>query len=173
VGDSGHVVAFEPEPTNRDLLSQTVQRNDMDWIDIHGVALSDHKGRKELGLHPSNKGRHSLTDTEARSSISVEVTTLDSLEVEYIDFIKLDVEGAEELVIEGGQQMISKFQPTMLFEFMPESLDEPRTLLELLTDLGYEFESVNLRCLSISEAIEMGNNDRLVDNNIVAVPKEE
>lgn len=61
VGSAGRVFAFEPEPTNFDLLSRNVELNGLfDRCSIFQLALSDREDTNLFELSPDNLGDHRI-----------------------------------------------------------------------------------------------------------------
>ena len=124
-GLTGKVLAIEPEPQNLKLLEQNISINDLNNVVIHPCALGARKGSALLGLYKSsNRGRHSILETEAKSRIKVPVRTLDDIagdsgkHIESWSLVKIDVEGYEGFVIEGAKHTLSRIE-TLVMEFSP------------------------------------------------------
>ena len=133
------VIAFEPEPRNLALLRKNVEGL---AVEVVPKAVSDRVGTARLGLHPDNKGRHSIVDDEQKDAIPVPTTTL-SMDA---DIIKLDVEGAEPLVLKGAKEMIERCRPVIFLEFTPRWWErvgyDPLELLSWLASLGYVVKEI-------------------------------
>src|SRR3984957_2468895 len=79
-GPSGKVLAIEPEPQNLKLLEQNIGLNHLSNVLVQSCALGANEGSAMLGLYkPSNRGRHSLLNSNAKSRIKVPVRTLDDV----------------------------------------------------------------------------------------------
>jgi len=132
-GSSGRVVAFEPNPSNRDRLQQNLQKNPdlAARVEILSCALSDHNGQSLFGLSRDiDSGASSMsfldsttasTDpgTSAWDRIVVTVRTADALIQEgmpHPTVMKVDVEGAELLVLRGATETIRMARPTVIVE---------------------------------------------------------
>ncbi|MBI4863236.1 MAG: FkbM family methyltransferase [Candidatus Riflebacteria bacterium] len=154
VGAQGTVHAFEPDPSNFALLRTNVAINGYDHIHLHCQAISDRVGRASLYLSDLNHGDHQLyLSAELRSSISVDVTTLDEFLSQsrvVPDFIKLDIQGCEAAAIAGMAGLLSSRQPPplLLLEFWPLGLRRagasPEALLRTLHDVGYRLYDLPL-----------------------------
>jgi len=143
VGEDGLVIAFEPDPTNFELLRRNVEANGCHNVRLERKALSNERGTIELFLHNRNKGMHSaLAFQTPDGSIEVEAIPLDDYLADVprpIDFVKIDVEGAEGMVLEGMREtLVSNAQLKLLVEFAPKRLRrsgcDPRQLLEDFVD---------------------------------------
>jgi FkbM family methyltransferase len=125
---TGQVIAFEPVPSNYQLLVKNIQQNQFKNIIPVQKALSDMNGARELFLNARNYGNCSFSDknvSESASPITVETLTLDSylkkLGVQRVDLLKIDVEGAEPLVLKGARQTLQ--QTRLIFmEFWPSAI---------------------------------------------------
>lgn len=121
VGNKGKVYSFEPYSKNVQLLRENVVINNLDWVEVIPLALSDKVGEVILHLNPINDGGHSLADLSNNPDLRgwdthnlievVRTTTLDNFVqekgIQKIDLIKMDVEGAETLVLEGAKNTLS------------------------------------------------------------------
>ena len=74
VGKNGKVFAFEPDPTNFDLLTKNVEINGYKNVILVRKAFSDKTGKTNLFLSNINAGDHMIIDTkENRNSVEIEV----------------------------------------------------------------------------------------------------
>lgn len=114
VGPSGRVIAFEPNPRNRESIKRQLSANPAASVTITPYALSDLCETVALDTsHGSGQGH--LSD---EGDFSVEARTIDFL-IEHEDFpapdvIKIDVEGHEEQVLLGALETIDKCRPVIL-----------------------------------------------------------
>jgi len=143
VGDTGKVIAFEPDSGNCDLLKMSLEANRFTNVEIHTCAVVDTEGVVgfNIGGGSSNGGIGSLETSMQR----VKGIALDTfLENEpRIDVIKMDIEGAEGRALQGMQQLIRRHRPIIFTEFSPHGLESrsnisPEVYLERLYGLGYE-----------------------------------
>jgi len=126
LGDSGRVVAFEPEPANYELLLRNIEVNGFTNVTAVRKAVADRSGTLGLYVDPAQSTLHSLRPLGGGRvpSHAVEVTTLDEFFAgERLDVAKMDVEGAEGSVLKGmrgllglnpGLKLFSEFNPTFL-----------------------------------------------------------
>jgi FkbM family methyltransferase len=142
-GPSGKVLAVEPEPHNLKLLEQNIQLNRLMNVLVHPCALGASEGSAMLGLYKSsNRGRHSLLESNAKSHIKVPIRTLDDVvrnsgtNVGSWSLVKIDVEGYEGFVIEGAKEVLPRIL-TLVMEFSPALLKkagaDPAAILSILT----------------------------------------
>lgn len=128
----GHVVAFEPVPSNRRRLAENLALNGVaDVAHVLPMALSDEHGTAEMSLREefalgSSTGNAALViaDGSDRRFASTPVSTvpLDALqEIAAADIvvIKIDVEGHEDSVLRGAVAMLRRARPTIIAEWNP------------------------------------------------------
>ncbi|MGI0044388.1 MAG: FkbM family methyltransferase [Nitrososphaeraceae archaeon] len=155
VGRDGKVVAFEPSPTNCEILEKNVKMNGYRNVEINQLAVADKSGKAKLQLTPNpadsrirsenyelDKGRNEMSE----GSVDIETISLDDYfcerEEEDIDFIKMDIQGAEFSALLGMQRTLSKSKNIqILTEFFPkllkESGTEPSDYLNILQQNGF------------------------------------
>lgn len=145
VGDSGKVIAFEPQKELFEWLRRMIPSFGFSNVSIESVALAEESGSRTLYRAGVTKSG-SLTEDENShfESISVEAVTLDEYceanDFEKISFIKIDVDGFELQVLQGGEQALRKYLPILLVEISDKDLE---SVSLLLSDIGYgesEFE---------------------------------
>jgi FkbM family methyltransferase len=141
-GPAGKVLAVEPEPYNLELLKKNIQINHLQNVAIHPCAVGASEGSAMLGLYkPSNRGRHSILNTNAKLQIKIPVRALDDLtresgeNIKSWSLVKIDVEGYEGFVIEGARESLPRIE-TLVMEFSPalqkgEGVDPALTLRAL------------------------------------------
>ena len=139
VGDSGAVIAFEPQRLTFQLLAGNIAINNLTNVQCLHKCLSDESGFVNVPvLEPTQKnnfGALSLENNYPDGEL-VEVTTLDSFKFRRCDFIKLDVEGMELKVLKGAESLIEKFHPIIYVEANPGEKRPP--LLAWIREHGYK-----------------------------------
>jgi FkbM family methyltransferase len=149
VGDRGKVYAFEPDPTNFELLRKNVQLNGLTNVVMERKALSNRNGTLKLFIADANKGDHRIYQPkgESRPWVEVEAVRLDDYFRDHkrgIDFIKIDTQGAEGLILEGMTGLLEGHtdRPTIFMEFWPHGLKgmgtDPDALLRTLQSYNYK-----------------------------------
>jgi FkbM family methyltransferase len=153
VGQTGKVLACEPEPVNFSILKHNIEQNGFTNVVAYDRAIADKEGTMELHLSKTNKGHHSLVGGDSNdfsSFISVPVITGDMLlaeaHIEKIDVMKIDIEGAEPLALAGLEKTLELFDLTLFFEFSPKTIQdsgfEPEHLLVSLNEKGFEIYEI-------------------------------
>ncbi len=152
VGPVGRVYAFEPVPTNYDLLVRNIELNGYRNIVPVQKAISSTVGSERFFIHPSTVG-HSLFPETSKSQriINVEVTTLDRfLEGEgwpSVHLVKMDIEGAEPAALEGMTGLLMRNRALRLvLEYVPHILErageDPTRFLDRLRGLGFTIRAI-------------------------------
>ena len=177
VGKTGRVFAFEPEPNNFGILSETVKG--LDNVEIFNFAIGDKKAKANFYVNSDNDGGHALWDVSTHPSnekrranpqvLSIEVNTVDELYPDGIPNLKLmmlDAEGAEPAIIKGAINTIVDSEcPYIIAEINNDALKQCNTsqgtLRSYLSMYGFKGYMMN-----VDEVIEVG------DNSVKAVVKD-
>ncbi|MDX1463931.1 MAG: FkbM family methyltransferase, partial [Marinirhabdus sp.] len=149
VQSHGKVYAFEASPENYPILINNLAARRRTNVVAHHRALSDQNGVLNLYVSPGHSN-HSLVEgyTEAEETVPVQAVRLDDfLPGEKIDFLKMDVEGSEPRVLEGMRKIIQASEDLiMLVEYnyvaLGNAYSSPQVLLDLLTELGYQYKAI-------------------------------
>jgi FkbM family methyltransferase len=156
VGNTGRVFAFEPDPSNFEILGENVKINNYQNIILEEKAVGDKHGRVTL-YQSDNPGNHRLfpQTKQTKGEVEVELTSLDKYFIdsnlaEKISFIKIDVEGLEFSVLNGMKNILKNNKKIkILFEFVPENIMEvgfaPIGVLNLLTSIGFKLYCIDER----------------------------
>lgn len=143
VGESGRVIAAEPNPDAATLLRETVLLNGFSArTRIVSEALGASVGPGWLFSphgEPKNSTLVSMPDLPGGRTIEVQTVTLDEIALCYpkVDLVKVDAEGGELGIVAGMQQLIARDHPTIVLEFNAARYSEPRRFLdELLASYG-------------------------------------
>jgi len=138
-----YVYAFEPEPSNFEMLKQNITLSDIDAT-LYKEAVGDKNGTMPLYLCTSNNGMHRLYKSKwcnESTDTYVYCTQLDEYKFPKINLIKMDIEGAEFGALQGMVELLIKDHPTIIMEFHPMSIKEygadPRKIWEFLIKLNY------------------------------------
>lgn len=120
---AGKVYAYEPEPTNLELLRKSVAANGYDNVVASPLAISSSDGRASLHLSEVSAGWHSIARNVGVQTLEVPCRTLDTLFPKSgIDLLKIDVEGYEPEVIAGAKELIAQHRlGHVVLEWNPEA----------------------------------------------------
>lgn len=175
VGKLGRVIAFEPNPFNRERLETICFRNSDLAKNIHlfDFAVSDKCGDTEFNFSSNIEDVTSsggficgsykpLSDKMYQNSgfqkCTVKTITLDDFISKqggyiYPDLIKIDVEGAEHLVLYGARELIKMKRPILLIEI--HSVVAMLKVSQYLFELDYKFKLLDIdgasRCFVAAE----------------------
>ena len=148
VGNAGQVFAFEPDPSNFEILKKNAKINNYKNIILEQKAVGDKHGRTTLYQSDNPINHRIFPQTKrANSQVQVELTNLDNYfdsdMIDKINFIKIDVEGMEFGVLKGMKNILKNNKNIkILFEFVPKDTMEagfiPIELLNYLTSNGFK-----------------------------------
>jgi len=186
VGKSGHVYAFEPEPSNFEILSKNVKENKHDNVTLVQKAVSDKNSKIKLYVSKRNLASHRIFDAEdKRKSIEVDVTTLDEYfqkSKKPIKFIKMDVEGAEGATILGASKIIEDSKNlVIMMEYFPKWIkkfgDIPEEILKSLVGKKFKLFNINkknkkLDPILITNFVDEYNEQKKNYTNVLCVKGE-
>jgi FkbM family methyltransferase len=121
VGPSGRVVAFEPDPLNREMLTRNVRDLGMRNVEVRAEAVAGRSGRLRFNSEGSLGAALSHVVSRAGLIETIEVTALtlpDACAAAGCapDFIKMDVEGAEEEVLNGAREWLRERRPRWVID---------------------------------------------------------
>ena len=155
VGNEGKVFAFEPEPSNFNILNRNLQLNGYKNVIVEQKAISDNNGKIRLYISELTTGMHRTYPSKycSKAFVDVDLIKLDdyfskiSL-IDKINFIKIDVEGAEFGVLKGISNILKKSKDIkILIEFVPDSIIEygskPEDTIKLIKDLDFTIFAVD------------------------------
>jgi FkbM family methyltransferase len=164
VGETGRVLAIEPDELNLRRLNHMVLRHRLGKVveTIQAVA-AESAGTLKLKLNPLNPGDHRI----AEEGVSVRAVCLDGLLAERhwpaVSLVKIDVQGAEERVLLGARQLLENFHPALFIE-----IDDPilrsmgssaERIFQHLSGFGYRIHRIQGRdisnVLSIPDALSL------------------
>jgi FkbM family methyltransferase len=143
VGPQGRVFCFEPMPSNIVYLRQNIAANDLTWVQVEPVALSDKGGELSMILPADHAGMSRVVaDANDQTEFRVRSTTFDDwLETQPkldISVCKIDVEGHEAEVFAGMKKALSnRVVPAFVFERHIGSEVRSDPIFELLASNGY------------------------------------
>jgi FkbM family methyltransferase len=125
VGESGVVMAFEPDPENAEVLREAAQRNGMSQLRVIEAAVWSSSGPIEFQRAPKTSSRVDgqvgrIANWEDENRICVDGVSLDDFFLRSgsrpPDFLKVDVEAAESEVLRGASWLFDTYAPLLLCE---------------------------------------------------------
>lgn len=138
VGETGKVLAFEPQRIQFQTLCANMALNSVANVVCLNQAVSDVGGSLLLPPYDpyQRQSSGSLCLEGYAEGESAQQITLDSLQLPECHFIKADVEGMEEKVLRGARQTIQRCKPVLYVE--NDRADKSASLEGYIRELGYE-----------------------------------
>lgn len=140
VGKEGRVYSFEPQNRVAQMLSVTLEMNDIGNTFVMALPVGDKLGQSAQIPQFTydevfNFGGASIKDDFYNRYYHLPTVTIDSLKLDACHLIKADVEGFEYEVLQGAIVTIAKYKP---FIYMENNRPEQLTKIQiLLSSLGY------------------------------------
>lgn len=172
VGDSGHVITFEPLPDNFSKILENISINNISNVRAINKGVGQHKETKEMAVWPSCTAMASIDDSIKSKILSqygcyeveIEIDSIDNVislnNLPKPDFIKIDVEGYEFSVLLGMKQTIQKYKPDLFIEIhgsdIEAKIQNAKQVAEFLINQDYKLFHV-----------ETGNEIKLEDTMIM------
>jgi FkbM family methyltransferase len=118
VGETGAVVAFEPQRLTFQFLCGNIALNALTNVLCHNVVVSDAAGQAIIpALDPTIEWNFgSLTSEGHKEGERVQAIRIDDLKLARCNLIKIDVEGAEIRVLHGARATIKARRPVLFVE---------------------------------------------------------
>lgn len=145
VGNTGKVIAFEPNAINLALLYASIVENTLTNVRVFPLAASDSAQLLRMQAFGSN-GFLAPAEGLQPGAQYVQAVVVDELLIaeRRIDLVKVDIEGYEPFAVRGMAKLIEKHRPLLLTEFSPWHIEHrcglaPGAYLELLACKGYAF----------------------------------
>lgn len=144
VGDSGKVLAFEPEPENCMWIRRSIELNGYRNISLYEVALGEKSESTQLYLGEKS-GWHTLLPFQPFRNVGtvpILKRTLDSvledINHKRVNMIKIDVEGVELEVLRGARQTLSNNRDiVLLLDIHPQLGANPEEVCDFLKEQGF------------------------------------
>jgi FkbM family methyltransferase len=142
VGESGHVIAIEPELKNILALKDSIKTSGMaDRVLVYEAVAADIPGTMKLRINRAHPADHRI-DSEG---VPVQAVSLDgivdSLGWTAVAFVKIDVQGAEPLVLQGAKNLLRSIRPVLWVEVSEFDLKNfsstPKEVLDFLQTYGF------------------------------------
>lgn len=157
VGSGGAIFAFEPDPSNFELLQRNIALNSYVNVSILQKAVAECSGPMRLFLDGKGSDRNSLVwNNKSRfgqCAVEVETVSLDEFlearDIRRVDFLKIDAEGAECAILRGMRRSLQSGKILrMIFEFAPAACEAadilPEEFLGQLTDSGFHLYQIEM-----------------------------
>jgi FkbM family methyltransferase len=145
VGETGRVVAFEPDADNFKLLAANVMLNRLS-VAMNNAAVSDRDGEAMLYRSADNMGDHRVWTSGNSKGTPIRLTRLAPEMIDARTMMKIDVQGWEAKVIIGNLGTIARARAVM-FEFFPRWIaqngDVPAEIIAVLVQAGFGFQLID------------------------------
>ncbi len=183
VGAGGKVYAFEPDPTNFQMLTENVKANSFTNVVAIQKAVSGTTGtarflQKKASTH--SLFDHPMAPTKESTSINTIalddfLNTLSPADQQKIALVKIDAEGAEALILEGFANFIKRANTlTLICELVPgfytpdypsRYIHAPTDLVRCLQTLGFSVSVIRGRTLVPWQdaLLDRAHNYRVID----------
>jgi FkbM family methyltransferase len=131
------VIAFEPHPSNFEVLVKNIELNKVSNVVPLRIALSSKSSIVSMSNFGINTGAIKVGKS---GGTKAEAYALDSLikrfmiPIKDINVVKIDVEGHEMEVLEGAKRTLKKGAPLIVIESFKKNC-----VVDMLTGLGYRF----------------------------------
>lgn len=137
-GQFGKIIAFEPNPLQRDVCQKKLENLNNRFISFYDKALWKENAMLRFEAYSDSKWDAHVS---ANGQYQVAAVSADSiLEGEKISFIKLDVEGAELEALKGAERIILRNRPRMavsIYHHPYDFIQIPIYLLSLVPDYRF------------------------------------
>lgn len=163
VGPTGHVYAFEPNPSSFDMLKANIALNHLgDRVVTYPYGVAEKASTAKLVTSDShNQGatnacseddiRERRRDCDQASRVQTTMIRVDDDISKWfptrVSFVKIDVEGYEDRVLAGAKAWLARDRPVIWIEIWPDPVREkynmPLTVADtiaLIQSLGYRLE---------------------------------
>ncbi len=132
--------AFEPDPNVFEALSKNLERNNIDNVQLHNVAVWKEDCTLEFGSDGADSG--SISQESNNSSIKVKAVRLKDLiaKEESIDLLKMDIEGAEVDVILDCKDVLNKIDHIFIeYHSYHNSAQNIDKIISILHENGFRY----------------------------------
>lgn len=170
VGENGGVHAFEPTPSNFEVLQANTK--DIKFSVVNNLALSGQIGRIDFYISPMGSSEYNSINPEGleiAKKISVQTTTLDDYVKKCtisIDMVKIDVEGHELEVLRGAISLLNDQSPIVIIEYIPHKWKTFEEVHRLMSGIGYSSHLIGddgeLQYIESPESINETDSENLV-----------
>lgn len=138
VGDTGRVLALEPQPQSFEILASNLQAAGRANVTLLNLAASDRTALVQMTIPTFETGLRNYymarlsDDASTESTTSVLSIPVDSLDLPHgVKLVKIDAEGHELQVIHGMKELLRRDRPRLIVEVSSGEV------VDLLRSLGY------------------------------------
>jgi FkbM family methyltransferase len=131
------ILAYEPDPSNFNLLRQNIERNNLTSVKLNEAAIWTIDGEISFEANQSEASHISETQSGKR----VKCVRLNNLlsQFEEVDFLKIDIEGAESQVINDSKENLTRVKNLFLeYHGKVEDTLKLNELLAIVTKSGFK-----------------------------------
>jgi len=156
IATKGKIIAIEPMPFSRKLLTMNVKLNNAENVEIYPFAIGDQNKEQDFYIYTkiNISGFNQNPNENLVSTIKVKTVTLDNFIKSYMDGIppnvlRMDVEGFEYNVIKGALDTIQKCHKLRIFmEIHPHILSKEQLndLLGILENNDFKIKALTKEC---------------------------
>lgn len=115
-GETGRVVAVEPESVNFSELTRRIAASGLETQIVAHRAVADREsGEVLLAVNRNHPGDHKI-GAEGVATVAVTVDQLARAEDRPVSLIKIDVQGAEMCVLAGAEAVLARDRPVLFVE---------------------------------------------------------
>lgn len=181
VAPTGHVYAFEPDPTAYQYLVRNLAKNACANVTPRELAVTEATGTARFTRNQLERGYVNGSSAGSPSSISVGTTSLDAYfsEIHWprVDIIKLDVEGGEHSALLGMRQTIQRNPAASLIMELNlgatmRSGAGPNELLNVIRTLGFTTAYLVERKTTIALETDALPASRAIHNALFTRPQQ-
>ena len=137
VGAHGHVIAFEPQRLQFQILCANLALNGLYNVFAHqqGVGRAPGEVRVPVLMPDQVVNFGGVTLEPNQQGEPVPIVTIDSLKLKGLSLLKADVEGMEQAVLEGGRETIARLRPALYVEC--DRRERTPALIEYILSFNY------------------------------------
>lgn len=141
VGNTGQVLAFEPEKHNYYSLCGNIALNNRENVLAVQIAIGNEEKLVDIPIVDHNvwykSGGMSLFDDYSKyPTYKIRLTKIDEFKLPSCNFLKIDVEGMAPEVILGAEKLISETKPIVYAEY--HSQNEFKRMVDKLKEFDYD-----------------------------------
>jgi len=139
VGETGQVIAFEPDPKNAAFLRQHIQRNGWKNVTVLQAAVGDREGVVNFACG-TGTGTGRITSEGDRQVALVRLDDVTRDCASPPTHVKIDVEGAEMQVLAGAERLLREASPILFLS--THGVEVHQACCRHLEERGYELEPI-------------------------------